>query len=119
MAETIAPASLSLGTITQQNKHSFSPEIREVFEFVETHPEHLDFCAEKDRLAMRQYDRAVAQKIFSKVVETQADISLRDMLTLLLAALPDERDDNYVREHIQWCITSFEALAYKSKVLFG
>jgi hypothetical protein len=96
------------GEINDSNKHLFTEGIREAFEFVQTNPDFASL-SEKDLAAMRQYDRCISQNVLDELFRTGTDVSLKEVLSAVLASLPEERSNDYVREHIQWVITRFES----------
>lgn len=98
------------GEINNSNKDLFSEGIREAFEFAQTNPDFATL-SEKDWAAMRQYDRRVSQNVLDELLRADSDISLKDVLSAALASLPEERSNDYVREHIQWVIARFESSA--------
>lgn len=103
------------GEITDANKHLFPAGVREAFEFAQTNLDSATL-SEKDWAAMRQYDRGISQSVLDELLRTDTNISLKEVLSAVLASMPEERSNDYVREHIQWVITRFESIAGTTKV---
>lgn len=59
---------------------------------------------------MRQFDRGISQNVLVELLRTDPDISLKEVLSAVLASLPADRSNDYVREHVQWLIARFESL---------
>lgn len=96
--------------MNESNKHLFPEGIREAFEFAQTNPDFATL-SEKDWAAIRQYDRRISQNVLDELLRTNTDLSLKEVLSAVLAALPEKRNNDYVRDHIQWVIAWFESLA--------
>jgi len=100
------------GEIAEANKTQFPEAIQEAFDFMQANPAaHFDL---KNQAALLQFDKKIARSVLQKI---DSKSSLKEVLSSILAQLPDERDDEYVRLFIQWIIIEFETAVLGTKAL--
>lgn len=100
------------GEIAEANKNQFPEAIQEAFDFMQVNPgAHFDL---KNNAAQLQIDKKIARSVLQQL---DTKYSLKEALASVLAQLPDERDDEYVRIFVQWFISEFETSTLETKSL--
>ncbi|MFN0034625.1 MAG: hypothetical protein ACKVUS_06135 [Saprospiraceae bacterium] len=104
-----------LGSISEANKKHFPQAVQEAFEFVQANPD-AEFFASKNHAAQWQFDTNSARQTLQKLDSIS---SLKDALAAVLANLPGDRSDEYVRALVQWFIAEFETSFVGAKAFAG